>query len=122
MVSLRPGPFQEGARRAKEMLKTMTVGGTLFEELGFSYIGPIDDHDLDQQLPVLRTAQNRATGPILIHVLTKKGKGYAPAEAARDKGHATAKFDVLSGVQALSAASAHTSPSFWPMKPSSTPA
>jgi 1-deoxy-D-xylulose-5-phosphate synthase len=99
-VSLLPGPFQEGARRAKEMLKGMAVGGTLFEELGFSYVGPIDGHDLDQLLPVLRTAKARATGPILIHVLTKKGKGYAPAEAAADKGHATAKFDVLTGVQA----------------------
>ncbi len=100
MVSLLPEPFQEGARRAKEMLKGMTVGGTLFEELGFSYVGPIDGHDLDQLLPVLRTARDRATGPILIHVITKKGKGYAPAETARDKGHATGKFDVLTGVQA----------------------
>lgn len=98
-VSLLPEPFQEGARRAKEMLKSMTVGGTLFEELGFSYIGPVDGHDLDQLLPVLRTVKARATGPMLIHVITKKGKGYAPAEAARDKGHATAKFDVLTGEQ-----------------------
>jgi 1-deoxy-D-xylulose-5-phosphate synthase len=99
-VSLLPEPFQQGARRAKEMLKGMAVGGTLFEELGFSYVGPIDGHDLDQLLPVLRTAKARATGPVLIHVLTKKGKGYAPAEAAADKGHATGKFDVLTGVQA----------------------
>ncbi|MEN9408136.1 MAG: 1-deoxy-D-xylulose-5-phosphate synthase [Pseudomonadota bacterium] len=99
-VSLLPEPFQEGARRAKEMLKGMAVGGTLFEELGFNYIGPIDGHDLDQLLPVLRTVRARATGPTLIHVLTKKGKGYAPAEAARDKGHATGRFDVLTGVQA----------------------
>jgi 1-deoxy-D-xylulose-5-phosphate synthase len=99
-VGLLPPPFQEGARRAKEMLKGMTVGGTLFEELGFSYLGPIDGHDLDQLLPVLRTAHARATGPILIHVITKKGKGYAPAERARDKGHATGKFDVLTGAQA----------------------
>jgi 1-deoxy-D-xylulose-5-phosphate synthase len=81
------------------MLKGMTIGGTLFEELGFSYVGPIDGHDLDQLLPVLRTVHDRATGPMLIHVITKKGKGYAPAEAARDKGHATAKFDVLTGEQ-----------------------
>ncbi|WP_426034668.1 1-deoxy-D-xylulose-5-phosphate synthase [Cypionkella sp. TWP1-2-1b2] len=106
MVSLLPEPLQEGARRAKEMLKGMAVGGTLFEELGFSYIGPIDGHDLDQLLPVLRTAAARATGPMLIHVLTKKGKGYAPAEAARDKGHATAKFDVLTGVQQKAASNA----------------
>ena len=74
-VSLLPEPFQEGARRAKEMLKGMTVGGTLFEELGFSYVGPVDGHDLDQLLPLLRTLKARATGPMLIHVLTKKGKG-----------------------------------------------
>ncbi|NUB45202.1 1-deoxy-D-xylulose-5-phosphate synthase [Fertoebacter nigrum] len=105
-VSLLPEPFQEGARRAKEMLKSMTVGGTLFEELGFSYIGPLDGHDLDQLLPVLRTARVRATGPVLIHVITQKGKGYAPAEGARDKGHATGKFDVLTGVQAKAASNA----------------
>ena len=98
-VSLLPGPFREGAKRAKEMLKGMTVGGTLFEELGFSYIGPIDGHDMGQLLPVLRTIKERARGPILLHVLTKKGKGYAPAEAAQDKGHATAKFDVVTGKQ-----------------------
>ena len=98
-VSLLPEPFREGAKRAKEMLKGMAVGGTLFEELGFSYVGPIDGHDLNQLLPVLRTVKARANGPILIHVLTKKGKGYGPAERARDKGHATAKFDVLTGEQ-----------------------
>ncbi|MDQ2090418.1 1-deoxy-D-xylulose-5-phosphate synthase [Marimonas arenosa] len=98
-VSLLPEPFREGAKRAKEMLKGMTVGGTLFEELGFSYVGPIDGHDFDQLLPVLRTVKQRAAGPILIHVLTKKGKGFAPAERADDKGHATAKFDVVTGEQ-----------------------
>ena len=98
-VSLLPEPFREGAKRAKEMLKGMTVGGTLFEELGFSYLGPIDGHDMSQLLPVLRTVKERATGPILIHVQTQKGKGYGPAESARDKGHATAKFDVITGQQ-----------------------
>ncbi|QJF52922.1 1-deoxy-D-xylulose-5-phosphate synthase [Roseobacter ponti] len=98
-VSLLPEPFREGARRAKDMLKGMAVGGTLFEQLGFSYLGPIDGHDMDQLLPVLRTVKARATGPILIHVLTKKGKGYGPAESARDKGHATAKFNVVTGEQ-----------------------
>ena len=106
MVALLPEPLQEGARRAKDILKGMAVGGTLFEELGFSYVGPIDGHDLDQLLPVLRTAQARATGPMLIHVITKKGKGYAPAEAARDRGHATGKFDMLTGVQAKAASNA----------------
>lgn len=98
-VSLLPEPFQQGARRAKEMIKGMALGGTLFEELGFSYVGPIDGHDLDQLLPVLRTVHDRATGPMLIHVLTRKGKGYAPAERAADRGHATAKFDVVTGAQ-----------------------
>lgn len=99
-VGMLPDALQEGARRAKEMLKGMAVGGTLFEELGFSYIGPVDGHDMEQLLPLLRTVRARADGPVLIHVVTKKGKGYAPAEAAADKGHATAKFDVITGVQA----------------------
>ncbi|WP_425099869.1 1-deoxy-D-xylulose-5-phosphate synthase [Tropicibacter sp. S64] len=98
-VSFLPEPFREGAKRAKDMLKGMTVGGTLFEQLGFSYLGPIDGHDMEQLLPVLRTVRQRATGPILIHVLTKKGKGYRPAEHAADKGHARGKFDVLTGEQ-----------------------
>jgi len=99
LAGLLPEPFAEGARRAKELVKGMAVGGTLFEELGFSYVGPIDGHDLEQLLPVLRTAHARATGPMLIHVLTKKGKGYAPAENAPDRGHARAKFDVVTGEQ-----------------------
>jgi len=98
-VAFLPEPFQEGARRAKDMLKGMAVGGTLFESLGISYVGPIDGHDLDQLLPVLRTARARASGPVLIHVITKKGKGYGPAEASADKGHARGKFDVVTGEQ-----------------------
>mgnify|MGYP001306399407 CR=1 FL=1 len=98
-ISFLPEPFREGAKRAKDMIKGMAVGGTLFEALGFSYIGPIDGHDMKQLLPVFRMVKERATGPMVIHVLTKKGKGYGPAEAARDKGHATAKFDVLTGKQ-----------------------
>jgi 1-deoxy-D-xylulose-5-phosphate synthase len=82
------------------MVKHMTVGGTMFEELGFSYLGPIDGHDMEQLLSVLRTVKDRATGPILIHAITKKGKGYAPAEAARDRGHATGKFNMITGEQA----------------------
>jgi 1-deoxy-D-xylulose-5-phosphate synthase len=99
-VGFLPDAFQEGARRAKEMLKGMTVGGTLFEELGFSYIGPVDGHDMEQLLPLLRTLRARATGPVLIHVVTKKGKGYAPAEGAADRGHARGRFDVITGEQA----------------------
>ncbi len=98
-VSLLPEPFQIGAKRAKDVLKGLAVGGTLFEQLGFSYVGPIDGHDMHQLLPVLRTVKARARGPILIHALTKKGKGYGPAEEARDKGHATARFDVVTGKQ-----------------------
>lgn len=98
-VFLLPEPFREGAKRARDMVKHMTVGGTLFEELGFSYLGPIDGHDMDQLLQVLRTVKDRATGPIMIHAITKKGKGFGPAEAARDRGHATGKFDVLTGEQ-----------------------
>ncbi len=96
-VSFLPQPFQEGAKRAKELLKTMTVGGTLFEELGFSYVGPIDGHDMEQLLAVLRTVKARADGPILIHAITVKGKGYA--EHRPDKGHATGTFDVVTGEQ-----------------------
>lgn len=105
-VGFLPETFQEGARRAKEMLKGMAVGGTLFEELGFSYIGPVDGHDIEQLLPLLQTVKSRATGPVLIHVVTRKGKGYAPAENAADKGHATGKFDVITGEQAKSKSNA----------------
>ncbi len=98
-ISFLPEPFREGAKRAKDLVKGMTVGGTMFEALGFNYIGPIDGHDMDQLLPVLRMVQARSNQPVLIHVITKKGKGYAPAENARDKGHATAKFDILTGKQ-----------------------
>ncbi|MBF9045760.1 1-deoxy-D-xylulose-5-phosphate synthase [Rhodobacterales bacterium LSUCC0031] len=103
-VSLLPEPFQEGARRAKELLKAATVGGTLFEELGFSYVGPIDGHDMEQLLAVLRTVKVRADGPILIHAITKKGKGYA--EHRPDRGHATAKFDIRTGEQKKAPANA----------------
>ena len=98
-LGLLPEPFQEGARRAKEMLKGMAMGGTLFEELGFTYVGPVDGHDLDQLLPLLRMLKDRARGPVLIHALTRKGKGYAPAESRPDGGHATARFNVSTGEQ-----------------------
>ena len=107
-ISLLPPPLQEGARRAKEMLKGMTVGGTMFEELGFSYVGPIDGHDLEQLLSVLRTVKDRATGPVLIHAITTKGKGYAPAEGAADRGHGVGKFDVVTGKQKKSPSNAPT--------------
>lgn len=105
-VSLLPQPLQEGARRAKEMVKSMTVGGTLFEELGFSYVGPIDGHNMEQLLSVLRTVKDRASGPTLIHVITKKGKGYKHAEFSNDRGHARGQFDVITGEQKKSASNA----------------
>ncbi|NDR57628.1 1-deoxy-D-xylulose-5-phosphate synthase [Aliiruegeria sabulilitoris] len=98
-LSFLPEPFYEGAKRARDMVKHVTIGGTLFEELGFEYVGPIDGHDMDMLLSVLRTVKSRADGPVLIHAITKKGKGYAPAEAASDKGHGVAKFDVVTGTQ-----------------------
>ncbi|MEL6480205.1 MAG: 1-deoxy-D-xylulose-5-phosphate synthase [Pseudomonadota bacterium] len=98
-INLLPGPFREAARRIEEHAKGTVLGGTIFEELGFTYIGPIDGHDMNQLLPVLRNVQKYADGPVLIHAITKKGKGYGPAENAPDKGHARAKFDLVSGEQ-----------------------
>ena len=103
-----PGPLRDHARRARQLVTGAASGGqgTLFESLGFSYVGPIDGHDLNQLLPVLRTARTRATGPVLIHVCTVKGKGYAPAETAADRGHGVGKFDPATGVQAKGGANA----------------
>ena len=95
-----PSPLRDAARRAKELVTGSPQGRTMFEELGFDYIGPIDGHDMGQLLASLRAAKTRARGPVLIHAVTVKGKGYAPAEAAADKYHGVAKFDVLSGAQA----------------------
>ncbi len=95
-----PGPIRDGARRARALVTGMPGGGTLFEEFGFEYIGPIDGHDMGQLLATLRAAKMRATGPVLIHCVTVKGKGYAPAEGADDKYHGVAKFDVATGIQA----------------------
>ncbi len=96
-----PGPLRDHARRARQLVTgaAQQGSGTLFEELGFSYIGPIDGHDMDQLLPVLRAARTRATGPVLIHVCTVKGKGFAPAETAADRGHGVSKFDPNTGAQ-----------------------
>jgi 1-deoxy-D-xylulose-5-phosphate synthase len=87
------------AQRAEEYARGMAMGGTLFEELGFYYVGPIDGHNLDQLIPVLENVRDNAEGPVLVHVVTKKGKGYAPAEAAADKYHGVVKFDVITGKQ-----------------------
>ena len=96
-----PGAIEKAARRAESMARGIATGGTLFEEMGFYYVGPIDGHNLDHLLPVLRNVRDSADqGPVLIHVVTQKGKGYEPAEAAADKYHGVSKFNVITGVQA----------------------
>ena len=96
-----PKPFQKAAARAEEYARGLLTGGTLFEEMGFYYVGPIDGHNLDHLLPVLRNVRDaEGDGPILIHAVTQKGKGYPPAEGASDKYHGVAKFDVVTGKQA----------------------
>ena len=94
-----PRPLHTAARKTDEVARGMATGGTLFEELGFYYVGPIDGHNLDHLIPVLENVRDAAEGPILVHVVTKKGKGYAPAEAAADKYHGVQKFDVITGTQ-----------------------
>ncbi len=107
IVDYLPRQMQEAARRAEEYARGMVTGGTMFEELGFYYVGPIDGHNLDHLLPVLRNARDdEHQRPILIHVVTQKGKGYPPAEAAADKYHGVAKFDVATGAQAKAKANA----------------
>jgi 1-deoxy-D-xylulose-5-phosphate synthase len=95
-----PRPFHHAARKTDEFARGMTMGGTLFEELGFYYVGPIDGHNLDHLIPVLENVRDAEEGPILVHVVTKKGKGYAPAEESADKYHGVQKFDVITGTQA----------------------
>jgi 1-deoxy-D-xylulose-5-phosphate synthase len=95
-----PRPLKEAARKAEEYARGMVTGGTLFEELGFYYVGPIDGHNLDHLLPVLKNLRDdKEPGPILLHVVTQKGHGYAPAEKSPDKYHGVTKFDVVTGVQ-----------------------
>jgi len=98
-VSLLPAPLREGAARARGLVKDLVIGGSLFEDLGFSYVGPVDGHDVQRLYDVLRTVRDRADGPVLIHALTEKGKGYSPAENALDKYHGVARFDVVTGKQ-----------------------
>ncbi|MEL6887751.1 MAG: 1-deoxy-D-xylulose-5-phosphate synthase [Pseudomonadota bacterium] len=99
MEQALPKPMRDGARRAREMVTGVASKGTFFEELGFDYIGPIDGHDMNEVLNVLRAARTRADGPVLIHACTVKGKGYAPAEGSADKYHGVSKFDVETGEQ-----------------------
>ena len=95
-----PKLLEERILRVEEYARGMAVGGTMFEELGFYYVGPIDGHNLDHLLPVLRNVRDTRNGPILIHVVTQKGKGYPPAESSADKYHGVVKFDVATGAQA----------------------
>ncbi len=100
-------PFVErGAARAEEFARGFAMGGTMFEELGFYYVGPVDGHDLEQLVPVLKNVRDAAKGPVLVHVVTQKGKGYAPAEKASDKYHGVNRFDVVTGEQAKPKANA----------------
>ena len=100
VVNKFPAPLMRAARNAEKYMRGMAMGGTLFEELGFYYVGPVDGHNLDQLLPVLKNVRDeKNSGPVLIHVVTKKGYGYAPAEDSDDKYHGVAKFDVKTGAQ-----------------------
>jgi len=101
-----PDSMENTARRLEHFARGWWIGGTLFDELGFYYVGPIDGHNLDQLIPVLENVRDMRNGPILVHVVTKKGKGYAPAEASSDKYHGVAKFNVLTGEQKKSSATA----------------
>jgi len=106
IVEHMPGPIKSTARKAEEYTRGMVTGGTWFEELGFYYVGPVDGHDLDHLLPVLRNAKAMKNGPVLVHVVTQKGKGYKPAEDAADKYHGVSQFNVVTGVQSKSASKA----------------
>ncbi|MDV3253581.1 1-deoxy-D-xylulose-5-phosphate synthase [Devosia sp. BK] len=99
IVSKLPKPLHEPARKTEEFARSFFTGGTLFEELGFYYVGPIDGHNLDHLLPVLENVRDMEAGPVLIHVVTKKGKGYGPAESSADKYHGVSKFNVITGAQ-----------------------
>jgi 1-deoxy-D-xylulose-5-phosphate synthase len=105
-----PKSWQRRAARAEEFTRGFWTGGTLFEELGFYYVGPIDGHNFDHLLPVLRNVRNMKNGPILVHVVTQKGKGYGPAEVSADKFHGVGKFNVVTGAQEAQAAG--TPPSY----------
>ncbi|HEX4297968.1 MAG TPA: 1-deoxy-D-xylulose-5-phosphate synthase, partial [Devosia sp.] len=106
LANLLPPFLQEQARKTEEFARGWWTGGTLFEELGFFYVGPIDGHNLDHLLPVLQNVRDAGNGPILIHVVTKKGKGYEPAESSADKYHGVGKFNVITGAQAKPASNA----------------
>jgi 1-deoxy-D-xylulose-5-phosphate synthase len=100
VAKVLPRDFGSRVLRLEEFARSFITGGTLFEELGFFYVGPIDGHNIDHLLPVLKNVRDATNGPILLHVVTQKGKGYAPAEASADKYHGVVKFDVATGAQA----------------------
>jgi len=102
IVKDAPRPIKSTARKAEEYTRGMFMGGTWFEELGFYYVGPVDGHDLDALIPVLENVKKMKDGPVLIHVVTQKGKGYAPAENSADKYHGVSKFNVVTGEQSKS--------------------
>jgi len=106
VAKVLPKYFEQRVLRLEEFARSFVTGGTLFEELGFFYVGPIDGHNIDHLLPVLKNVRDATTGPILLHVVTQKGKGYAPAEASADKYHGVVKFDVATGAQAKSKSNA----------------
>ncbi|MBA5776338.1 1-deoxy-D-xylulose-5-phosphate synthase [Stappia sp. F7233] len=106
LVQSLPKPLKEKAARAEEYARGFLTGGTMFEELGFYYVGPIDGHNLDHLLPVLKNVRDTHQGPVLIHAVTQKGKGYPPAETSSDKYHGVSRFDVITGKQAKPKANA----------------
>jgi 1-deoxy-D-xylulose-5-phosphate synthase len=99
VAKMLPHPLEVTAKRAEEYARGIAMGGTLFEEMGFYYVGPIDGHNLEHLIPVLENVRDMENGPVLVHVVTQKGKGYAPAEASADKYHGVVKFNVLTGEQ-----------------------
>jgi 1-deoxy-D-xylulose-5-phosphate synthase len=106
VTAILPKPMREAARKAEEFARGMATGGTLFEELGFYYVGPIDGHNLDHLVPILKNVREISDRPVLVHVVTQKGKGYGPAENAADKYHGVVKFDVITGKQSKPASNA----------------
>ena len=104
LAKLLPPFLEQRALAMEEYARGLVTGGTLFDELGFFYVGPIDGHNIDHLLPVLRNVRDARNGPFLVHVVTQKGKGYEPAEKSADKYHGVVKFDVATGAQAKSKA------------------
>jgi 1-deoxy-D-xylulose-5-phosphate synthase len=106
VVSKLPKFIHEPARKTEEFARSFFTGGTLFEELGFYYVGPVDGHDLENLLPIFENVRDAEAGPILVHLVTQKGKGYAPAEHSADKYHGVSKFNIITGAQAKATSNA----------------